>query len=247
MTDVLPAGVCAVFVTAAFAFAGTELVGLAAAESKTPLTSLPSAVKQVFWRITLFYILALLFVGLMVRYDDPRLLSNKAFTDTKASPFVIAAVDAGLKGLDSFMNTVIMISVVSIANSAVYGGGRCLTAMAEHGYAPSIFAYVDRAGRPLTSSLLVFLFGLLAYIVLSADAVEVFDWLLALSGLSSLFTWGSVSRTFFSYSLFLVCRIPHIQKGCPRLTDYSSTDLCGPHPFPKCLEIPRPHPGRDPV
>lgn len=46
-------GFCSVFVTAAFAFSGTELVGLAAAESRTPLKSLPSAVKQVFWRITL--------------------------------------------------------------------------------------------------------------------------------------------------------------------------------------------------
>jgi hypothetical protein len=47
-------GVCAVFVTAAFAFSGTELVGLAAAESETPQKSLPGAVKQVFWRITLY-------------------------------------------------------------------------------------------------------------------------------------------------------------------------------------------------
>ena len=46
-------GFCAVFVTAAFAFSGTELVGLAAAETKNPLKSLPGAIKQVFWRITL--------------------------------------------------------------------------------------------------------------------------------------------------------------------------------------------------
>ena len=46
-------GVCSVFVTAAFSFSGTELVGLAAAESETPSKSLPSAIKQVFWRITL--------------------------------------------------------------------------------------------------------------------------------------------------------------------------------------------------
>lgn len=46
-------GVCSVFVTAAFAFSGTELVGLAAAESATPTRSLPRAIKQVFWRITL--------------------------------------------------------------------------------------------------------------------------------------------------------------------------------------------------
>lgn len=46
-------GMCSVFVTAAFSFSGTELVGLAAAESATPQKSLPSAIKQVFWRITL--------------------------------------------------------------------------------------------------------------------------------------------------------------------------------------------------
>jgi amino acid transporter len=49
-------GFCSVFVTAAFSFSGTELVGLAAAESRNPVKSLPSAIKQVFWRITLFYI-----------------------------------------------------------------------------------------------------------------------------------------------------------------------------------------------
>lgn len=46
-------GFCSVFATAAFSFAGTELVGLAAAESRNPVKSLPGAIKQVFWRITL--------------------------------------------------------------------------------------------------------------------------------------------------------------------------------------------------
>lgn len=46
-------GFCSVFVTAAFSFSGTELVGLAAAEAKNPVKALPSAIKQVFWRITL--------------------------------------------------------------------------------------------------------------------------------------------------------------------------------------------------
>lgn len=46
-------GFCGVFVTAAFSFSGTELVGLAAAESNNPAKALPGAIKQVFWRITL--------------------------------------------------------------------------------------------------------------------------------------------------------------------------------------------------
>jgi amino acid transporter len=46
-------GFCSVFVTAAFAFSGTELVGLAAAEAHNPVKTLPGAIKQIFWRITL--------------------------------------------------------------------------------------------------------------------------------------------------------------------------------------------------
>lgn len=46
-------GLCSVFVTAAFSFGGTELVGLTAAETENPRLSLPTAVKQVFWRICL--------------------------------------------------------------------------------------------------------------------------------------------------------------------------------------------------
>merc|ERR1712093_295676 len=185
-------GFCSVFVTAAFAFSGTELVGLAAAESRTPLKSLPSAVKQVFWRITLFYILSLLFVGLLVRSDDERLLGANPYVDAQASPFVLAARDAGLIGFDSFMNVVILVSVISIGNSGVYGGSRTLTALAEQGYAPKIFAYIDRAGRPLFSTIAILAFGLLGYMNLAATGETVFNWLLSLSGLAALFTWGSI-------------------------------------------------------
>jgi yeast amino acid transporter len=42
------------------------------------------------------------------------------------------------------------------------------------------------------STICIVLFGPLAYVNLSASGVEVFDWLLALSGLAVLFTWGSI-------------------------------------------------------
>lgn len=44
-------GFCSVLITAAFAYSGTEIVGLTAAESENPAIAMPSAVKQVFWRI----------------------------------------------------------------------------------------------------------------------------------------------------------------------------------------------------
>lgn len=184
-------GFCSVFATAAFSFAGTELVGLAAAEAQNPAKSLPGAIKQVFWRITLFYILGLFFVGLLVPSDDSNLFSSKS-NDPNTSPFVLAAKYAGLNGLDHFMNFVILVSVLSIGVSAVYGGSRCLTAMAQQGYAPKLFSYIDRSGRPLPSVILHLLCGFLAFMSMDDNGAVVFDWLLALSALAALFTWGSV-------------------------------------------------------
>lgn len=123
---------------------------------------------------------------------DTRLLGANPYIDVAASPFVIAAKDAGLKGYDSFMNFVILISVISIGNAGVYGGSRTLTALAEQGYAPKIFAYIDRSGRPLFSTIAIMSFGCLGYVNLASKGSIVFDWLLALSGLAALFTWGSI-------------------------------------------------------
>ena len=185
-------GLCSVFVTAAFAFAGTELVGLAAAETANPRKSLPTAIKQVFWRITLFYIVSLTLVGLIVPYTNKDLLSGSSSSDAKASPFVISIQIAGISGLPSVMNVVIMIAVLSVGNSSIYGSSRTLAALAEQRQAPRFLAYIDRRGRPLFSIIVASVLGLLAFLAASSKQQEAFNWMLALSGLSSIFTWGSI-------------------------------------------------------
>lgn len=185
-------GLCSVFVMAAFAFAGTELVGLAAAETLNPRKSLPTAIKQVFWRITLFYIVALTLIGLLVPYTDTRLLSSDDNASAAASPFVIAIENAGIDVLPSVMNVVILVAVLSVGNSSVFGSSRTLAALADQGQAPRILSYVDRRGRPLVAIIAVLAVGLLAYLADLKTQSTVLDWLLAISGLSSIFTWGSI-------------------------------------------------------
>ncbi|CAF2001757.1 unnamed protein product [Rotaria magnacalcarata] len=185
-------GVCSVFVTAAFAFNGTELVGLAAAETENPQKTIPRATKQVFWRITLFYIVSLTLIGCLVPYTSPRLLQKSSSYDASASPFVIAMENAGIKVLPSIFNAVILCAVLSVANSSVYGASRTLCGLADVGQAPKVFAYVDRKGRPLTAVALSMLVGLVAYVNCAEVGIQVFNWLLAISGLSAFFTWGSI-------------------------------------------------------
>ena len=184
-------GFCSVFVNAAFAYAGTELVGLAAAEAADPRKSLPKASKQVFWRIAGFYVLSLFMVGLIVPSDNDDLLG--AGTDnTKASPFVLAIRLAGVKGLPSVFNAVITISVISVANSCTFASSRTMQAMGATGMGPRFLAYVDKQGRPVWCVVIQLAFGLLAFISEASAGSTVFTWLLALSGLSYLFVWGSI-------------------------------------------------------
>lgn len=183
-------GFCSVFVSAAFAFSGTELVGLTSAETENPRKTLPKATKQVFWRITIFYMVSLTIIGLLVPYNDPRLIGNGS--GAEASPFVIAVRNAGINVFPSIMNGVILIAVLSVANSAVFATSRTLTTLAEQGFVPKIFGYIDRSGRPLVGILTALGFGLLGFLACAPNQSEVFSWMMALSGLSSIFTWMSI-------------------------------------------------------
>ena len=148
--------------------------------------------KQVFWRITLFYVVSLTIVGLLVPYTEPRLLSGNSNADAKASPFVISIQTAGISGLPSVMNVVIMIAVISVGNSSIYGSSRTLAALAEQNQAPRFFAYIDRKGRPLFAIIFASALGFLAFLAASSKQAAAFNWMLALSGLSSVLTWGSI-------------------------------------------------------
>ncbi|KAG7195622.1 glyceraldehyde-3-phosphate dehydrogenase 1 [Scheffersomyces spartinae] len=186
-------GVCSVFVTAGFSFGGTEMIGLTAAETPNPRKTLPKAIKQVFWRISIFYMGTLVMISTLVPYNDSRLMNASSSVDATASPFVIAIVNGGVKGLPSVINAVILISVLSVGNASVYATSRSLNSLAEQGMAPKWAGYIDRAGRPLVAILATDIFGLLALISASNKQEEIFNWLLALSGLSSIFTWISIN------------------------------------------------------
>lgn len=202
-------GFCSVVVTAAFAYSGSEMVGLTAAEQENPKRDLPKAIRKVFWRIGLFYIASIFVVGLLVPYTDPKLLRDEHF-DSAASPFVIAIKNAGVPVLPSILNSVILVTVLSVANSSVYGSSRVLNAMANAGLAPKAFAYIDTQGRPLRCFYLAFAFGLLAYLSELKDQNTVFAWLLSTCGLSVIISWTSICVTHLRFRQALKLHEKHL-------------------------------------
>ena len=89
-------------------------------------------------------------------------------------------------------NVVVLLAVLSVGNSAVFGSSRVLAALAEQGQAPRILAYIDRRGRPLASIMVACACGFFAFFAGSRWQKDAFEWMIALSGLSVIFTWGSI-------------------------------------------------------
>ncbi|KAJ5039110.1 uncharacterized protein L3040_006780 [Drepanopeziza brunnea f. sp. 'multigermtubi'] len=75
-------GFASVFVTASFAYGGTESIAITAGEIQNPIKNLLRVVKNAFWRILLFYIVSVLLIGLNVPYTYPN-LSNKGSSTPK--------------------------------------------------------------------------------------------------------------------------------------------------------------------
>ena len=61
------------------------------------------------------------------------MLYHSEGSSSRHSPFVIAIELAGIKALPSIFNAMILISVMSVANSSTFGSTRSFQALAQHG------------------------------------------------------------------------------------------------------------------
>ncbi|SCU80416.1 LADA_0B07294g1_1 [Lachancea dasiensis] len=197
-------GLCNTFVSAAFSFGGAELVVLTASESRK-VESVSRAAKGTFWRIAIFYITTVVVIGCLVPYTDDRLLGGDSDEDVTASPFVIALSNQGSMGtkVSHFMNTVILIAVLSVCNSCVYASSRVIQALGACGQLPQVCGYIDQKGRPLVGIIICGVFGLLGFLVACDKQGEVFTWLFALCSISSFFTWFCICASQVRYRLAL--------------------------------------------
>ncbi|KAN0132710.1 Amino acid permease/ SLC12A domain containing protein [Lactarius tabidus] len=186
-----------VLVQAGFSFQGMELVAIAASETENPRRNISKAVRRVFWRILVFYILGILITGMLVPYDDPNLL-NGAGTASQ-SPYVIAIRRAGIRTLPSIINAAIFTSAFSAGNSFLFCSSRILYGLAIRGQAPRIFTYCTKNGLPIISVLSCCSFSLLSFMNVSNSSAKVFNWFVNLSTSAGFFSWLSMNITYIRF------------------------------------------------
>ena len=189
--------IISIFLIAGFSFQGTELVGIAAGESEEPEKNVPNAIRQVFWRILLFYIGAILILGLLIPYTSPSLL-NGDVENISVSPFTLVFERAGLAFAASVMNAVVLTSLLSAGNSGLYASTRMLWSMAKDNQAPKFLAKVNRRGIPMNALLITALIGGLAFLT-SIFGDHVFTWLLNASGLTGFIAWIGIAISHYRF------------------------------------------------
>ncbi|SCU81040.1 LADA_0B10880g1_1 [Lachancea dasiensis] len=178
-------------INAAFTYQGTELVGITAGESSNPRKTVPKAINKVFMRIMLFYIGSLFFIGLLVPYNDEKLTSSASYV--ASSPFIIAIENSGTKVLPHIFNAVVLITIISAANSNVYVSSRVLLGLANEGLAPRFLKRINRHGIPDFCVGICALFGFLGYLSVSNGGATAFDWLLNITAVAGFFAWLFIS------------------------------------------------------
>ncbi|KPD02550.1 amino acid permease [Moellerella wisconsensis] len=181
-----------------FSFQGTELIGIAAGESKDPAKNIPKAVRKVFWRILLFYIFAILIISLIIPYTDPNLLRNDV-SDISVSPFTLVFQNAGLLSAAAVMNAVILTAVLSAGNSGMYASTRMLYTLAKEGKAPRIFSRLSKGGVPRYALIATTVVASLCFVSSLGDDKTVYLWLLNTSGMTGFIAWLGIAISHYRF------------------------------------------------
>ncbi|VEU23567.1 DEKNAAC104707 [Brettanomyces naardenensis] len=190
-------------INAAFTYQGVELTGIAAGESSNPRKTVPKAINKVIFRILIFYILTLFFIGMLVPYNDPNLDNTTTFISS--SPFLISIQISGTPVLPGIFNGVMLCTIISAGNSNIYIGSRILYSMAGT-TAPSCYRWTTKQGIPWVGVVTTSLFGLLAFLNVSNNGQTVFAWLMNITAVAGLTCWIFISAAHLRFMAILKSR-----------------------------------------
>jgi lysine-specific permease len=207
-------------IIAGFSFQGTEMVAVAAGECQNPKENIPKAVKQVFWRILVFFILSMLVISLLVPYTSSQLASS----DVLMSPFTLVFKQYDITFAAAFFNAVILVVILSAGNSGMYAGTRMFWYLAKQGHAPAFFTKVNRRGVPIYALALTTVIAMLAFLSSICGNGTVYLWLINAVSLTGFITWLGIAISHHRFRKSYIKQgkdlkdLPYLAKGYPYST-----------------------------
>ncbi|UOP13390.1 GABA permease [Pseudomonas palleroniana] len=173
--------VLAAILTTMFSFMGTEIVTIAAAESKNPGQQITKATNSVIWRIGLFYLLSIFIVVSLVPWNDPTLAAVGSYQTVLER--------MGIPNAKLIVDLVVLVAVTSCLNSALYTASRMLFSLGRRGDAPAVSKRTNKSGTPYWAVLLSTGAAFLAVFANYVAPAAVFEFLLASSGAIALLVY----------------------------------------------------------
>lgn len=129
-----------------------------------------------------------LMIGLNVPYNYPKLSSKSTVT----SPFTIVFQKVGAKAAGSFINAVVLTSILSAGNHALFAGARLLYTMGIDGHAPSFFGRLNKQQVPWIAVLATGAIGGLCFGSSYIGSGQLWSWLQNIVGVSNQLSWMSI-------------------------------------------------------
>ncbi|KAK8063052.1 amino acid transporter [Apiospora hydei] len=162
-------------IQASFTIAGPDYVSMAAGEAENPRFVMPRAYNAVFYRLTTFFMLGSLCVGILVPYNDATMADafEKDKPGAAASPYVIAMSRLGIPVLPHIVNAMVLTAAFSAGNS--YNG------------------------VPIYSVGVVLLISLLSFLQVSEGSATVLSWFVSLVTASQLINFSVMCITYICF------------------------------------------------
>ncbi|HCN47370.1 MAG TPA: GABA permease, partial [Pseudomonas sp.] len=132
--------IVAALLTAMFSFQGSEVVTIAAAESRDPKANIKKAIRAVVWRLGLFYLGSMFVVVCLIPWNAPGLAQG-------SYQAVLSAMN--IPWASGIMSIVVLVAVTSCLNSAIYTASRMVWSLAQRGDAPQAVSRTTAKGVPL--------------------------------------------------------------------------------------------------
>ncbi|KAL2223470.1 general amino acid permease AGP2 [Thermoascus aurantiacus ATCC 26904] len=188
-------------IQASFTIAGPDYVSMAAGEAENPRVVMPRAYNAVFYRLTAFFVLGSLAVGILVPYDDPTMKAafERSLPGAAASPYVISMDRLKIPVLPHIVNAMVLTAAFSAGNSYVYCASRSLYGLALDGKAPRFLTKCTKSGVPIYCVGIVLLIALLSFLQVSNSAVVVLNWFVGLVTASQLINFSVVTFTYIRF------------------------------------------------